>query len=159
MQRNSTRVASAAAALALLVGVAPRASAQAPLAGTQWWDEDRTIHIGMEQGSDGAIRGRIVWMKEPTDSLGRPNLDTKNADPARRADPILGLVMLQGMRADGERRWADGSIYDARNGKTYRSSMELVHPDTLKVRGYVKVGFVKFGRTATWVRVAPGASE
>lgn len=135
-------------------------SADAGVLRGTWYDADAGVRITFTPSSDGAVTGRIVWLRDPLDSLtGAPALDRRNPDAALRDRPILGLPMLRDMRPDGDGRWDDGRIYDARNGKTYRASMKLVHPDTLAIRGFVKIGFVKVGRTATWVRLPAEAAR
>lgn len=158
----AVRSSTLAALLVLTLAAASTGRAQATAAeaadvgalrGT-WYDADAGVRIAFAPTADGTVTGRIVWLRDPLDSLtGAPALDRRNPDVALRDRPILGLPMLREMRADGDAKWGDGRIYDARNGKTYRASMRLVHPDTLAIRGYVRIGFVKVGRTATWVRM------
>jgi uncharacterized protein (DUF2147 family) len=136
----------------LTLTLAAPSAAQLALAGSEWLDAESGVRVAFSSEDGGALTGRIVWLRDPVDSTGAPARDARNPDPALRERPIIGLPMLVDMTADGDERWGGGTIYDARNGKTYRATLRLAHPDTLKVRGYVKVGFVKVGRTATWVR-------
>lgn len=139
--------------------LAPLGAATAQLDGTVWHDEaaGATIRFAAEPG--GTLVGRLVAVRDTADADGRPPRDANNPDPALRDRPVLGLPMLTGMRPEGETRWGGGTIYDPRNGKTYRATLTLAHPDTLQVRGYVKVGFVKLGRTSRWTRVAEAPSD
>jgi uncharacterized protein (DUF2147 family) len=95
--------------------------------------------------------GKLVWLREPNDAQGKPKLDEKNPDPAKRSNPKLGLNNLLGFTYEGNGKYEDGTIYDPENGKTYKCLMELVDDNTLKVRGYV--GFSLLGRTDVWTRV------
>ena len=63
--------------------------------------------------------------------------------------PILGLNILSGLEKDGN-EWSGGTILDPRNGKVYKSYVELVKPNKLKVRGYI--GLSLFGKTTYWER-------
>ncbi|MEH2668493.1 DUF2147 domain-containing protein [Bradyrhizobium elkanii] len=82
-----------------------------------------------------ALCGRVVWLKEPTDkATGKPQLDDKNADPGQRARPVMGMSLFINMQPAGPNKWA-GRIYNADDGKTYESSVTLVSPGTLNVRG------------------------
>lgn len=141
--------------LMLTAGLAGRPlAAQSPLATDAWYDAEAGVRIAFAAAADGPLTARIVWLRDPIDSLtGAPALDGRNPKPELRERPVLGLPMIEGMRQEAEGSWTGGTIYDARNGKTYRASLRLAHPDTLRVRGYVKVGFVKLGRTAIWTRV------
>ncbi len=51
---------------------------------------------------------------------------------------------------DNKGVWKDGSVYDPKNGKTYRGKITLVSPNKLNLRGFV--GITLFGRTTTWTR-------
>ena len=78
-----------------------------------------------------ALCGRVVWLKEPTDkATGKPQRDDKNADPAQRVRPIMGISLFINMQPAGPNKWAN-----ADDGKTYESSVTLVSPGTLNVRG------------------------
>lgn len=93
--------------------------------------------------------GKIVWAKGVSPD-GPPKLDTKNPDPKKRTNPILGLVILKDfVFDDGE--WNDGEVYDASSGKTYSCKINLPNKNTLRVRGYIGISLI--GRTDVWKRV------
>lgn len=119
-----------------------------------WRDEESAADIRITANAAGILTGRIAAIRDSVDANGQAPRDANNPDAALRSRAIIGLPMLTGMRAAGQDHWDNGAIYDARSGKTYKASMRLKHPDTLLVRGYVQLGFVKFGRTAVWVRIA-----
>ena len=81
--------------------------------------------------------GTIIALKAPSDPTGHPQKDGRNADPALRNRPVVGLEILRGFKAAGEGRWADGTIYDPDDGKTYRSKITLKPDGGLKVEGCV----------------------
>ncbi len=93
--------------------------------------------------------GKIIWRKNPTEN-GKQRLDNNDPDKEKQSNPIIGLVMLNGFKFDGDDEWKDGNIYDPESGKTYNCYMYLKAKNTLKVRGYV--GISLFGRTETWAR-------
>ncbi len=95
--------------------------------------------------------GRIAELDEPLDEDGNEKLDDNNPDPALRSRPILGMDLIAGFFRAGKRKWEDGTIYDPRDGKTYKCVMKLQRNGTLKVRGYV--GIPLLGRTVVWTRV------
>ena len=114
-----------------------------------WLNQDKTALIQIyEQGEK--VFGKIVWLKEPNEN-GKPKTDIKNPDKARHTDPIIGLVMLKNFVFNGKSTWEDGTLYDARSGKTYSAYMTLQSDKTLKVRGYV--GISLFGQTNIWTRI------
>ena len=94
--------------------------------------------------------GRIAKLDEPLDEDGNEKLDTNNPDPALQSRPLLGMDLIAGFSRAGKRKWEDGTIYDPRDGKTYKCVMKLQRDGTLKVRGYV--GISLFGKTVVWTR-------
>ena len=50
---------------------------------------------------------------------------------------------------DKEKEWINGSIYNARDGKTYKLFANLSE-QKLKLRGYI--GFSLFGKTTIWTK-------
>jgi uncharacterized protein (DUF2147 family) len=95
--------------------------------------------------------GKVVWMKNPNfvdpndGPVGTPKIDRKNPDPALRSRPIIGLQVIDGLKASGNDSWEHGTCYDPESGNTYRCKMRLASPDRLEMRGYV--GIPLFGRT------------
>jgi len=78
-------------------------------------------------------------------------VDRENPDPARRNQPILGLVILRDFAFVKDGLWENGMIYDPENGKDYKCKMTLESPDVLNVRGFIGISLI--GRTDTWTRV------
>lgn len=94
--------------------------------------------------------GRIAELDEPLDESGNPKLDTNNPDEALRSRPIMGMDLIAGFKPKGKDKWRGGTIYDPRDGKTYKCAMSLKSDGTLEVRGYV--GLAIFGKTVVWTR-------
>ncbi|CCH54779.1 hypothetical protein BN8_03983 [Fibrisoma limi BUZ 3] len=122
---------------------------------------DKLVGVWLNQDKDGRIEiyeranryfGKIVWLNEPNEPNGQPKRDEKNPDTSLRNRQLLNLILLKNLHYKGENQWDDGSIYDARNGQTYRCKATLRNPSTLDLRGYV--GFSLLGRTTTWTRVS-----
>jgi len=93
--------------------------------------------------------GKIVWLKEPLKD-GKPVVDDKNPEEAKRARPVLGLAILRDFEYDGDNVWTGGKVYDPESGNDYSAKMTLEEPSLLDLRGYVLVPL--FGRTSTWTR-------
>jgi uncharacterized protein (DUF2147 family) len=79
--------------------------------------------------------GTIIALAKPLDKHGRPKVDKDNPNPALRNRPVIGLRILNDMRPAGDNRW-EGSIYNADDGRTYRSTMRL-SGNIMKVKGCV----------------------
>ena len=96
--------------------------------------------------------GRIVHLDEPNDKDGNPKTDTSNPDPALQSRPIMGMDLIAGFKRKTDRYWINGTIYDPRDGKTYKCKMTLKKKSgILEVRGYVGVSL--FGKTVKWTRI------
>lgn len=68
----------------------------------------------------------------------------------QKGQPIVGLTIISGMKKDGD-KYAGGQILDPGNGKTYRSTIEILDGGKkLKVRGYI--GIPMLGRSQIWIR-------
>jgi uncharacterized protein (DUF2147 family) len=71
-------------------------------------------------------------------------------DGAEKNKPILGMVIINGLKKD-ESEYNGGTILDPTNGKKYKCYITLDSADKLKLRGYVGISIV--GRTQYWTRV------
>lgn len=118
-----------------------------------WWNQEKEAQIKIYQ-SGSTYAGKIVWLKEPNDpETGKPKLDKKNPDTKLRSRPILGSDLLYGFTFDkSEKEWVGGTIYDGREGKTYKCYITLNTDGTLKVRGYIGASWMGLGKTNTWTR-------
>lgn len=136
--------------LGVLLGMlsASMADDMPPIDGT-WLSGDGDGWIEITRVGDG-LSGVIKGSPNAGDE--RPDRDEKNPDPALRDRPLTGLELFSGFSYAGDGRWTGGRIYDPNSGKTYRSIVTWVDPETLKVRGYI--GAPLLGRTETWTRVA-----
>jgi uncharacterized protein (DUF2147 family) len=123
-----------------------------------WLTEDRDAAIAIAPcGGDWLLLcGRIVWLKDATDESGRPRLDSRNPDPARRGRPICGLVVMGGLRPAGPNSWDGGAVYNPQDGRIYSGDMALLADRTLRVRAYLGMPF--FGQTQVWTRAERSAA-
>jgi uncharacterized protein (DUF2147 family) len=88
--------------------------------------------------------------ESPNNPDGTPRTDSNNPDETLRNRPLKGLENLRDFVAKGDNKWADGRIYDPKNGSDYACEMKLVDENTLEVRGFIGVSL--FGRTDVWKR-------
>ena len=140
----TTKPVIAAAAVSLLCCAAAMADTPIGL-----WETGKS-HIEIYNCGE-LLCGRIAALDEPLDSDGNAKTDTNNPDPALRTRPIMGMDLIAGFSRKSDRRWVGGTIYDPRDGKTYKCKMTLEDDGTLKVRGYV--GMALFGKTVVWTRI------
>jgi uncharacterized protein (DUF2147 family) len=116
-----------------------------------WLTEPRDGIIQISRGPGGNYEGRIVGGAYP----GRR--DEKNPDVNERAKVLRGQIILRGLHYDGDGKWSGGTIYEPDSGRTYKCSVELVAPDSLKVRGFI--GIALLGRSQTWARYAAASMD
>lgn len=101
------------------------------------------VHVYEE---DGKLYGKVVEILNPA----KKDKKCQNCKGADKDKPILGLVIIKGLKKDGE-SYTDGDILDPNKGKLYSCTIKLDGKDKLNVRGYM--GLSLLGRTQTWVRV------
>jgi len=134
--------------VALLAQTSREARAADALLGV-WKNGEGTGMVQIYKKSD-KYYGRIVWLKVPNNPDGTPRTDSNNPDETLRNRPLKGLENLRDFVAKGDNKWADGRIYDPKNGSDYACEMKLVDENTLEVRGFIGVSL--FGRTDVWKR-------
>ena len=132
-----------------LVSAGPALATEADAVVGEWYTKDNKALVKIYKQDD-VYNGKIIWLKEPKNEDGSVKLDTNNPDEAQRGQPIIGLNLVKGFNYNGENKWADGTIYDPDNGKTYKCKMSLNDDGTLKVRGFIGVSLI--GRTQVWTR-------
>lgn len=134
--------------LSLLIAVLfTSATARAEVTGV-WSTAEGKSHVKIEPCGN-KLCGKIIWLKEPLTEKKIAKTDIKNENISLRGQPINGLEILKDFIPDGDNEWDDGTIYNPEDGKTYSSSMTLVKPDTLEVKGCVLL----FCKTQTWKKV------
>lgn len=110
-----------------------------------WRVADGVANIRVAQ-CNGNMWGVVSWEKTPG---GR---DKNNPDATRQSRPTLGMPILLAMKKKpGTETW-EGEVYNAKDGKTYSSTIKAVSADQLEIQGCV-LGFLCGGET--WTRVGP----
>ena len=136
-----------AVAFALAAG---SAFAQATPAGTWKTIDDNT---GKQKGevtivdNGGVFTGKVSKILVPGDE----NKTCTKCTDDRKDQPIKGLTILTGLKANGNNNWDGGQILDPENGKVYSAKMSLSEDgQKLNVRGFLGISLL--GRTQTWIR-------
>ncbi|QND72164.1 DUF2147 domain-containing protein [Tardiphaga robiniae] len=111
-----------------------------------WKVEDGVAHIRVAE-CGGSMWGAVAWEKTPG------GIDKNNPDATKKARPTLGIVTLLDMKKNAANdKWA-GQVYNAKDGKLYKSTIKLGDTaDELEIEGCV-LGFLCGGQT--WTRVGP----
>lgn len=115
-----------------------------------WKVEDGVAHIRVAE-CGGSMWGAVAWEMTPG------GIDKNNPDATKKARPTLGIVTLLDMKKNAANdKWA-GQVYNAKDGKFYKSTIKLGDtPDELEIEGCV-LGFLCGGQT--WTRVGPSISS
>jgi uncharacterized protein (DUF2147 family) len=128
---------------AALVALPGLASAADPTG--DWMVADKVATIRVAQ-CNGSMWGVVAWEKTPG---GR---DSNNPDVAKQSRPTLGMPILIDMKKKpGVDQW-EGLVYNAKDGKSYQSTIKPAGADQLEIQGCV-LGFLCGGET--WTRVGP----
>ena len=123
---------SAALALTAIAGVITAAHAAASING-RWTTKEKDGVVEISQ-CGATLCGRLVkYLKTPPGGVDQK--DTKNPDKAKQSRKILGIAVLYNLKADGDKY--RGTIYDPRNGKSYRSVVYKQANGNLSVEGCV----------------------
>ena len=98
--------------------------------------------------TSGTLAGKVIEILQSDDG---PNPLCDKCTGSNKDKPIKGMVILWGLKADGEGHWSGGKILDPAKGKTYKSKITLTNGGSkLQMRGYM--GIEALGRTQTWTR-------
>jgi uncharacterized protein (DUF2147 family) len=115
-----------------------------------WLNEERTAKVEIYRDGNKYF-GKVTWLKEPNDKVtGKPRTDNLNPDKNLQNAPLMGLLLLKNFTFDGDDEWNGGTIYDPKNGKTYKCYIGFDSPTILKIRGYIGVSLL--GRTTHWFK-------
>ena len=118
-----------------------------------WLNQEATGKITLYK-ENGKYFGKLVWLREPNDkTTGKPRTDKENPDGKQKSLPLIGMVNMKNFSFNGKDEWSDGTIYDPKNGKTYKCYIQFENPSKLKVRGYVGVSLL--GRNTYWTKSTP----
>lgn len=94
--------------------------------------------------------GKIIWADEMYEADGKTlKTDSKNENPKMRKRTIKNLELLSNFIYKDD-MWTEGTVYDPKNGSTYRCKIKL-NGTKLEIRGYI--GISLFGRTEIWNKV------
>ncbi|QUS40871.1 DUF2147 domain-containing protein [Tardiphaga alba] len=111
-----------------------------------WKVEDGVAHVRVAE-CGGSMWGAISWEKTPGGT------DKNNPDASKKSRPTLAHAMMLDMKPNAAKDKWSGQVYNAKDGKFYKSSLKLGDtPDELEIEGCV-LGFLCGGQT--WTRVGP----
>jgi uncharacterized protein (DUF2147 family) len=99
-----------------------------------WAKDDGSAKLEVKKCGRG-ICSKIVWLKDPNDSRGRPLRDARNENPAMRDRPIMGLQLFSNMVLTAPNTWV-GNVYNPEEGRVYTDvKVTMVSRQQLVLRG------------------------
>ncbi|MET0365979.1 MAG: DUF2147 domain-containing protein [Sphingobium sp.] len=131
------------AKLFLLALLLAPATAHAQSETGDWLTDDGSAIVHVAPCGE-KLCGRIAKVLDPK----APTNDACNPDPARRSRPLVGVAVLSDFQRAGA-GWDNGSAYDPKAGRSYKSRLALDGPDRLAVTGCI----LFLCRTRHWKRL------
>ncbi len=120
-----------ATTLTAIIGIAVAANAAAASIKGRWTTKEKDSVVEIS-ACGAAMCGRVSkFLRTPPGGVDQK--DTNNPNKALRTRKILGIAVLHSLKAD-DKVWR-GTIYDPRNGKSYRSVVYLQKNGSLNVKG------------------------
>ncbi len=112
-------------------------------------DETKTVKSLVRiTEAGGVLSGRVEKFLDPKT---KADAVCEKCTDDRAGKPVLGMTIIRGAKADGDRQhWEGGDILDPNNGKVYKLRLKPVDGGkALEVRGYIG----PFFRNQQWIRV------
>jgi len=118
-----------------------------------WLTQEGDSQVKIFKAKDGKYYGDIKWLKTPNEEDGSAKLDKNNSDEKLKKRPIMGLQLLKAFEYNSKNKeWVNGTIYDPKNGKTYKCFMKFKDDEKkiLYVKGFIGISLI--GREVEWTR-------
>jgi uncharacterized protein (DUF2147 family) len=120
-------------AAGLFATVSPSLASAADPSGI-WVRDDGSAKVEIKKCGRG-ICSKVVWLRNPEDSQGKPLHDARNEDPSKRGRPIIGLPLFTNMPPAGPNTWV-GNVYNPEEGHIYTNvKVTLVSRQQIVLRG------------------------
>jgi uncharacterized protein (DUF2147 family) len=99
-----------------------------------WAKDDGSAKLEVKKCGRG-ICSKIVWLRNPNDSRGRPLRDARNENPSMRDRPIMGLQLFSNMVLTAPNTWV-GNVYNPEEGRVYTDvKVTMVSRQQIVLRG------------------------
>ena len=113
-----------------------------------WTNEEATARFEIFKTGN-TYNARIIWLANPTYENGEQKSDKKNPDKQLRSRPIVGLVMLTGLKfSTNNSMWIGGEIYSPEKGETAACKIKLTNRNELNLTASKGI----FSSTKKWKR-------
>ncbi|MCO5248663.1 MAG: DUF2147 domain-containing protein [Chitinophagales bacterium] len=110
-----------------------------------WLVQDKDAKIELYKTSNGELRGKCIWHKNPNQK------DIYNKDPKKRNESVIGKDYVWGFTWDNDKtEWPNGKVY--KDGKEYCGKIKMNPDGTLFLKGNICGTFL--GKKNTWTRTS-----
>jgi uncharacterized protein (DUF2147 family) len=120
--------------ISLSFAVMPGLASASDLIGTRWLTQGGQAEIAISTCSGGTLCGTVAKVKAPAGVVPK---DTRNPDPAKRDNPLVGTRLIEGFKPGKDGKWVGGTIYNPNDGRSYRSELARRPDGKLAVKGCV----------------------
>lgn len=102
--------------------------------------------VEISQNTDGTLSGKVIKLYQ------KPSAVCSECEGDKKDQPIVGMVILWNVSANGKNHWSGGTILDPKKGNEYDVKMTLSDDgQSLSVRGFAGISLL--GRTQVWKRL------
>ncbi|MEO5807221.1 DUF2147 domain-containing protein [Devosia sp.] len=140
--------------MALIMLLEGPALAQEPIEGVWVTRQQSEITVRACGAGYCGVLSKVVVPDEVRQSAAEESatvgLDFRNKEPKLRDRPLLGQTILQ-LKASSKPGIYDGEIYNPEDGNTYSGYLEVLGPDSVRLKGCVLFNIICRGED--WVRV------
>jgi uncharacterized protein (DUF2147 family) len=112
----------------------------------RWRTQMHGALVEMKNCSDRSPCAFLAWV-DPAKARGVTR-DERNPNPALRSRPLVGTPILWGLKRS-DSGWNGGRVYNPETGQTFRSAMQRMSDNRLKVTGC----WGPLCRSEIWTRV------
>lgn len=114
----------------------------------KWINEDATARFEFFKTGN-TYNAKIIWLINPKNENGEQKLDKNNPDKKLRNRPILGLVILTGLKFSiNDLMWIRGKIYSPEKGETVNCKIKINNRNELALTASKSI----FLSTIKWKR-------
>jgi len=116
----------------------------------EWWTEGREGRVTFARYKNGEYRGTTACCETGLK-------DVNNPKESLRSRSTVGIVIIWGLKYDGDGEFSGGHVYNPRDGKTYGMNVEVIDKETVKIRGFLGISLL--GQSQVWKRYHKGETQ
>lgn len=115
-----------------------------------WLTGKQGAVVNIYECGEGALCGRIAWLRKPYTDDGGLKRDSDNPDASLRDRPLCGINVFTGLKRTDRDTWAFGKVYNPKDGNQYSAYLDANEDGSLDIRIYIGIPLI--GKSETWTR-------